>query len=444
MKILHISTHLGGGAGKAIVGMSKILLQNCSDVQIKIFLLEKPIQKEFTLYAEQLGIEVIIVPDKEQIKRLCKNCDIIVLNWWAHPKMYALLHFLDGEKMRIILWVHFNGCLFPNISPKFIDCFEHTFFTCKYSYENPEWSENTKRKILDKSSIVYGIGDFKPQEIQEKDNFKISDDIFVGYLGTVNYNKMNKKYLWACQEIKKRLPNVKFLLYGSSSKEIQDEIEKNNMKEYVILKGYANNANEELLKCDIFAYPLNLWTSGTTENVLLEAMAMALPIVVLNQGTEKNIIKDNVTGICANDMNDYVVQIVQLCTDENLRKKLGKNARKEVIETYDSYKNTKLFYNKLKELEKSKKKYFKIKPVIGNTGFEFFLSSAGKYKEIFKEILKKEEYVLSSVELPDTLFSESKGSLIQFLSVYSKDKELMKLRDRLSNEIKNICFLEGK
>lgn len=417
MKITQITAHLGAGAGKAIVGLCCMLKEQYPDVEIIILVAEKPEKMQAIKKAVENEIVIKIQPSDNEMIDICNKSDLIVINWWAHPLMYAVLNKLNGIEGRFILWNHFNGCVYPKLDAELCKAFSHVLFTCQYSYENDQWNEQQREWIQKHSDIVYGLGDFLPSHWRYRQEYENTNVCKVGYLGTIDYNKINNGWLKACEEIHTLRPNTKFVLYGDLSKQIKSEIVNSKIASYIEYCGYAENVEEAYLEMDILGYPLNAITSGTTENVLLEAMATGLPCVVLNQATERNIIKNNKTGICADDMAQYVEKIVELIDKKEERKIIGEGGRADVIQNYDGRKNAYHFFEIAKELKKKPKERFEIKKMIGDRPSSYFLNCfPKKIKEEWKdEVIKM------------VLDGKSKSSLKQFQRVFSNDEELSKL-----------------
>ena len=80
---------------------------------------------------------------------------------------------------------------------------------------------------------------------------------------------------------------------GKHNKALQEEIIKCGLENNFEFTGYVDNVYSQLSRFDIFAYLLNPYHFGATENALLEAMAYELPVIALNQSVEKHIIKPN-------------------------------------------------------------------------------------------------------------------------------------------------------
>ena len=62
MKIVHITAHLGAGAGKAIVGISRMMQKIDPEVHTEIILAEAPEKLQAVRQAEEAGIPVSICP----------------------------------------------------------------------------------------------------------------------------------------------------------------------------------------------------------------------------------------------------------------------------------------------------------------------------------------------------------------------------------------------
>jgi glycosyltransferase involved in cell wall biosynthesis len=82
---------------------------------------------------------------------------------------------------------------------------------------------------------------------------------------------------------------------------------------------------------DIFVFPS---TTDTFGNVILEAQACGLPVVVSDSGGPKELVEDRTNGLItrSRDVDDFTRAIRSLATDAALRKRMGICARKSVID----------------------------------------------------------------------------------------------------------------
>ncbi|PYL08068.1 MAG: histidinol-phosphatase [Verrucomicrobia bacterium] len=82
---------------------------------------------------------------------------------------------------------------------------------------------------------------------------------------------------------------------------------------------------------DIFVFPS---TTDTFGNVILEAQACGLPVVVSDSGGPKELVEHTANGLItkSHDVEDFVHAIRALVTDSALRERMGRSARQSVID----------------------------------------------------------------------------------------------------------------
>jgi glycosyltransferase involved in cell wall biosynthesis len=82
---------------------------------------------------------------------------------------------------------------------------------------------------------------------------------------------------------------------------------------------------------DIFVFPS---TTDTFGNVILEAQACGVPVVVSDSGGPKELVEDKATGLItkSHDVEDFVAAVRTLVTNPALRERMGKSARNSVVD----------------------------------------------------------------------------------------------------------------
>ncbi|MDQ6622686.1 MAG: glycosyltransferase family 1 protein, partial [Verrucomicrobiota bacterium] len=99
-----------------------------------------------------------------------------------------------------------------------------------------------------------------------------------------------------------------------------------------IFTGYL--AGEDLAvayaSADIFVFPS---TTDTFGNVIIEAQASGLPVIVSDVGGPRELIEDEVDGFItrARDVADFSAAVRKLATDPRLRQAMGERAREKVV-----------------------------------------------------------------------------------------------------------------
>lgn len=429
-RILHITTHLGGGVGNVSANVALYAKNNEQQYQYKIVLLEEPEKSQFFNLCIMNDVEVIVKPSAEFIAKEMSRADIVLLSWWHHPKMAKFLSEFPKIPIRLILWCHVNGCSYPALPFEFAKMPHKVFFTSKYSFENHYWSKKECDMIVKNSEIIYGVGDlnhFSKAKLKSHQGFNI------GYVGTLNYSKINPEYVDFCAKVD--IPDSKFIMIGDwdNKSNIEDKAREYGIHNKFEFRGYTNNVVNELEYFDVFAYPLNPWHFGTTENALLEAMAAGLPVVALNQCTEKYLIKHMQTGLLADDKEHYAKLIQYLYENPSERERIGQNAKEFVLSNFSLRKNMEKMNNTYNEIINSPKKIFEFNSVFGVKPYQWFLSCLGSDKEMFQNSIndditqndhKMRKLKKEIANCHHIIREKSKSSIYHFSRYFPEDKNI--------------------
>lgn len=438
-KILHITPHLGGGVGKVLCNACDPSENN--KYRHTIILLEQPRQLLFVNRALQNGIEVLIAPSEDIIYDKMNESDIVQIEWWNHPIICEFLYNIPQIPIRLVIWSHISGCSYPFIKKQFIKNCSRFLFTSPYSLENVYLRDKlTKNFISNNTDIVYSSGGFTNIE---KRQHKDADSFNIGYVGTLNYCKLNPQFVDYCNQIK--ISNSKFIMVGDTANrdKILSEAKNMDIDQKFEFVGYVDDVQSQLCRFDVFGYLLNPEHYGTTENALLEAMAIGIPPIVLNQCTEKYLVKDMETGIVVNNKREYGHAIKYLYENFNERIRIGNNARKYVIDKF-SLKNTVMHLNKNYDcVMKKDKRKFCFKDILGSRPSDWFLSCLGNDEQLFKksiEVLEhgSDEQILKSkhkIRNCKQIFKEkNKSSIYHFQRCFQEDKLLKYWRSVLEDK----------
>ncbi len=421
MNILHITPHLGGGAGKAISGAAL----DCTEFSSRIFMLEKPEHGRFVDLCAEGGCEIVVEPDSDTIRRAAAESEAVIIDWWAHPLSVKALKALDDTEARLILWSHINGLCYPFLLQEFVNAFDGVMVTSPCVFRNKFWSGGQREQIKKKSRVVYGTGSFQPENCRFKTSYHSEGLLKIGYAGTVDYSKMNRDFPRICSLILESTDNVRFYIYGKCTKEFTDRFfsEYPQLRGFVSFMGFADNMGSVYPELDLFLYPLTPENFATTENSMLEAMAAALPVVALNNPPEAEIIHNGIDGILADSCEDAAKAVIRLCGQEQLRERLGKAARKSIIGSYSIEKNMENMCACINETLKNPKRRHSFGRLIGKTPWDDFLYFCGSDKEKILRIMSGDKNIV----LPDIYKSESKSSPRHYLRYYPDNCEFLQL-----------------
>jgi glycosyltransferase involved in cell wall biosynthesis len=95
---------------------------------------------------------------------------------------------------------------------------------------------------------------------------------------------------------------------------------------------------EDLREFDVGLMPLSddEWSQGKCGLKALQYMALGIPPVVSPVGVNATIVRDGINGLYARTEGEWIDRIGLLLTDEPLRRRLGREARKTVEESYSA------------------------------------------------------------------------------------------------------------
>lgn len=433
MNILHIAAHLGGGAGKAVSGIAIQGQRDFPDTH-RILLLQEPEKSGYVQECQENGIQTSIwngdgIPQDW--------ADVIVASWWNHPAMARFLHGLPAALPPILLWSHVNGCHYPLLPYPLAAAFDGVIFTSPYSLENPTWTSPEREQARKHSGLVWGIGRFAAGQIQPKAACQNQDSFTIGYVGTLNYGKLHPRFLDYCKAACERIPTARFVMAGDRDQRLEQDVRLAGLEDRFEFPGYVLDVPALMGTFDVFGYLLNPEHYGTTENVLLEAMACGLPVVALDQNAERFIVPRQ-AGHLVRTPKQYADCMECLWHDPALREKLGRGARAHVLECYDAAENAARFRSIcLQAAEQPGQKHdFSF---MGAAPWDWFLFClGGQDRQLMLQAQELAERGQPAAPLlqqcSPILREERKSSLRHFSAAYPEDRTLQILRTQMEQE----------
>ena len=208
-----------------------------------------------------------------------------------------------------------------------------------------ELKENIKKEYRipeDKLIVVpngIDINKFKPINVDSlRENLNLGSEKVILSVGALTKQKGHHLLLKVLPEILKE-EKVKLVIigFGSYLQKLKDMAVKLGIENHVIFAGRVSD--EELPKyynlADIFAFP-TLRMEGLPL-VVPEAMACEKPVIASRIGGIPTVIENNMDGILIKpgNLKELKERIMEVLRDEELAKKLGKNARKKVVEKFN-------------------------------------------------------------------------------------------------------------
>lgn len=168
-----------------------------------------------------------------------------------------------------------------------------------------------------------------------------SDQILIGLVGRLDPGKGQREMLLAMQKIVAEFPNSKLVLVGQETfgehrnfaNELRTLAQQLEIADKIIWAGFQTRMPEVLRALDIFVMPSY---QENFANILLEAMAMQLPIVSTNSGGTPEILDYGKCGLLIppRQAESLAEAVLSYLRNSDLREKMACAARKRAEKVY--------------------------------------------------------------------------------------------------------------
>jgi glycosyltransferase involved in cell wall biosynthesis len=206
-----------------------------------------------------------------------------------------------------------------------------------------EHAVGTRRPAAPVSVIPNGVDceHFRPMPLvraAERERLGFTDEhIVLGTVGNVRPVKNIPFLLGAMRQLADILPQARLLCVGGGPQleEMKALARSLGLADRVVFTGLARDVRPFMAAMDVFA--LCSLHEGNP-NVVLQAMAMGVPVVSVRVGEVPFVIEHGVSGLLVAPGNElgFVAAIAQLADDRRLRLALGDEARRRAKRQHSS------------------------------------------------------------------------------------------------------------
>lgn len=426
-ELLHITAHLGGGVGKVLSRLVECSSRNKDGFRHVIACLEKPEKDGFPRHVEAHGGELLICPSRVELERRIAAADIVQVEWWHHPVVAGWLCSGNLPPMRLVVWSHVSGLPPPVIPPAFVTTPHRFLFSSPCSLEHPDLAALPAR-VLSRAASVFSSGGF--DDLPPPPRRCHDQPLRIGYVGTLNFAKLHPHFIDYLAAV--RNPDFRLCLVGdpTTANTLKAQAAAVGLADRIVLRGYQSDIATELANLDVLAYLLNPLHYGTTENALLEAMAMGVIPVTLDNPAECKLIRHGKTGLLVDSPNSFAVAIDRLANSPDERSRLSAAAESEVRRRFAVGRTADALRVHYDEILDEAKRPYDFRPVFGDSPAEWFRSSQGNERWRF---LDSGEVTLDG-DPPHFLFENTKSSAIHFSDTYPNDRLLACWKKHLKAE----------
>ncbi|HJR77582.1 MAG TPA: glycosyltransferase family 4 protein [Nitrospiraceae bacterium] len=158
----------------------------------------------------------------------------------------------------------------------------------------------------------------------------------VGLISYLRDYKGHYYFIEAAAQVLKQREDVTFLIVGEGPEEpvIRAQVARLGLNREVLLLGFREDLLNVFRSLDIFAIPTI--EGDTIPQVLMQALAVCLPVVSTTTGSIPDVLRDQESGFIVPPRNAdaLAARIADLLNDPALRVRMGKQGRATVVESY--------------------------------------------------------------------------------------------------------------
>jgi glycosyltransferase involved in cell wall biosynthesis len=197
-----------------------------------------------------------------------------------------------------------------------------------------------KIDVIRNGIVVPGLSERRSAFGAARREFGIPDETPVcAFVGRVVSGKGIDFYLRAARILRDRGRDIRFLVIGAHSDETHYQSQMDalardlNVNQCVIFTGERRDVPEILREVDIVVHPS--LTEGLS-NVILEAMALALPVVATRTGGNPELVDDGRTGylVPVENAEEIANAVCRLVDSPEMARSFGRRARQRVIDEF--------------------------------------------------------------------------------------------------------------
>lgn len=207
-------------------------------------------------------------------------------------------------------------------------------FMVTSEYIKQQWYQ---RRCAEKYRVIYPPFNLEKYHAAEARSLSkatnvIHDDPTIGFIGRLSEEKGVQTLIRAMAAVRTKIPRAKLLIAGSGpmEKQLRKLVQTTDLGSSITFLGFCSNAFEMIGNLDVFVLPSR--TEGCPI-VVLEAMAMGVPVIATDVGGTPELVKDNITGLLvqSNSPEALAKAIVLLLTDRERALRMGIEGHKRAF-----------------------------------------------------------------------------------------------------------------
>lgn len=195
-----------------------------------------------------------------------------------------------------------------------------------------------------KLELVYNGIDYAPyleDRVTFREELSVENKLLIGMIGRINAWKGQSYFLDLAVLIRKRNPEVHFVMVGDvfpGDEDLESEMHQKilslKLETHVTVLGFRKDISDIMSSLDLFILPSI--QPDPLPTVILEAMASSLPVVATAHGGACEMVVDGDTGILIpwNNPVEAINKMAPILDNKELRLSYGRKGRERVLKVF--------------------------------------------------------------------------------------------------------------
>lgn len=418
-RLLHITPHLGGGVGQAMVNLAQgDSLWPQGAPERAVLCLEPPQKTGAVERLRALGVTVGTLTQFDALPGIAASYDIVQCEVWNHPLVFGALRHLQQTATRMVFWCHVSGLDFPRLPQALWQQPFPVVLTapCSLQIDDPGLKAARARGQVHVISSAAGFEQWSRPAMRPVSGNRCR----LGYLGSLNLAKMHPDYVaWVAAANE---PGLRIEVLGDEVHPgwLAERCRAWQQPKLLQLKGYCNDVRQALGQWDAMVYLLNPHHYGTAEIALLEAMASEVVPVVCSNPCEIDVVQHGDTGWVVSSPAELAQALGNCRHEPQRRARMGQRAAAWVRESFTTKRQALAFQGLYASLLEHPRLVIDWTALLGEQPWQWFRSTLPR-PEAFTP---GQAPVLPEGAARHAHMERSKGSVHHFARAYPDDAQL--------------------
>ncbi|MGU3495339.1 glycosyltransferase [Xanthobacteraceae bacterium A53D] len=306
LKVLHIAPHFDGRVGAAHAALAEAAAASrgaARHMRHSYVLLDGTGETPNTARIAAAGGSILVRPDVRRISELVAEADVVQVEWWNHPRLFALLATTRLPPMRLLVWLHMLGLAPPRIPAGLAAAADRTLFTspCTPTVADLAPLVAARQDAFDLAPASFGLA---PAERPACPTAPLK----YGYVGPLDFKTMHPGFFDAVDAM---TSPVRISLWGTLDPlgEVAARAAAMRHPARIRFEGPAAQPETVLRKLDVLVHLLTPGHDGTSEPTLVEAMSVGVAPVIWRNAPEEAVVQNGRNGCIVDGIEECATML---------------------------------------------------------------------------------------------------------------------------------------